>query len=255
MSFSVGSCEYYVDNALGAVRDKAQSVTDAYLREAERWASEQAAYLENLKKYLNREIVEEPDSPGPPPEAPGIGGDGYPTPADYNKAFGDGFLSYICDNVTVKFSWDGKGTEVSSGSTVSDPTFPGGFSVFGASGGGTLVGPGKDDASMIGAFLGNLSALVSDLVVLLPTVPGATSFLPVSVKFKAGAKLSADPSSHVDASNPSYEVILTGVCGDLVGSFKSNFLSETDCVHKVIAMVNIPGGFSGKVKMTSISFP
>jgi hypothetical protein len=255
MAFTVGSCEYYVDDAMGKVRDKAQSVTDNYRQEAEQWASQQEDYLRDLQKYLNGEISVEPVAPGPPPEVPGVGGDGYPSSADYNKAFGEGFLKYICENVVVGFSWDGKGTDVSSGSSVPDPTYPAGFSVSGSSGGGTLVGPGQNDVSMLNTFLGNLSALVSDLVVMLPVVSGATSFLPASVKFKAGAKLSANPASHVDHSNPTYEAILKGVCGELVQSFKANFMSETDAVHFVIPMANVPAGFSGKVKMTSLSFP
>jgi hypothetical protein len=254
MAFTPGTCAYYVDEALGKVRERSQNVTDGYASEAEQWALDQEKYLEDLKKYLDGEIAEEPESPGPPPDVPGIGGGGYPTAADYSKAFGDGFLSYVCDKVTVMFSWDGKGTDVSSGSTVSDPSFPAGFSVSTASGGGTLVGPGQDDASMIGTFLGNLSALASDLVVTLPATPGVMAFTPATVTFKAGAKLSADPSSHVDSSNPSYEAILKGVCTELVNSFKSNFLSDTSCIHRVIPMVNIPAGFLGTVKMVSISF-
>jgi hypothetical protein len=255
MAFIPGSCAFVVDESMAKIRQKTQEVVDDYVTEADKWASDQEKYLEDLQKYLNGVIKVEPESPGPPPEVPSV--DEYPSSADYNKAFGDGFLKFVCDNVVVQFAWDGTGTDTSSGSTVSDPSFPTGyFLVSGASGGGTLEGPGKNDPSMLNTFLNNLSLLVSDLEVTLPAVSGVTYFDPVTVKFKAGAKLSANPSKYADGDNPSYEGILTGVCADLIDSLKKNFPSDTGCVNYVTALLaNVPGGFSGTAAMSSISFP
>jgi hypothetical protein len=251
-------CAEAVDKALAVVRKKAQDVTDGYLDKVEQWGSKQEQYLEDLQKFLDGEIAVEPSSPGSPPDVPLA--EKYPTPADYSKAFGDGFLKYICENVTINFTWDGKGTDVSSGATVSDPTYLTGFSVSGAlggvAGGGTLIGPGESDVSLIDTFLGNLSSLASKLVVTLPSVPGVTTFLPPTVTFNTDAQLFADPAFHV-SSNPSYDEILLGVCTDLITSFKTslepNFESDTSCLHSVVAMPNVPAGFSGTVSMSSIS--
>jgi hypothetical protein len=253
MAFTPGSCAYSVDESLGKIRKKAQDVTDGYAEEADEWLVEQGKYLEDLQKYFDGEIGVEPSSPGSPPEVPSI--DKFPSPADYSKAFGDGFLKYVCDNVVVVFTWDGTGTDVSSGSTITDPLCATGFSVSGATGGGTLEGPGASDPSKINSFLGNLSSLVSDLEVMLPAVPGVSSFNIATVKFKANAKLSAEPSKHATGDSPSYEGILGAVCKELIDSFKANFLSDTDCVHFVTAMPNVSAGFSGTASMASISFP
>jgi hypothetical protein len=254
MAFTPGSCAYAVDQSLAKVRQEAQDVTDAYVAAADEWSVKQEKYLEDLQKYFDGAVSVEPESPGPPPEVPSA--DEYPSPADYNKAFGDGFIKCICDNVTVQFTWDGTGTDTSSGSTVSDPLSITGFLVSGASGGGTLEGPGKDDSSMIDTFLGNLSSLVSDLEVTLPAPPGVSYFDPVTVKFKENAKLSAVPSEYAQGDNPSYEGVLKGVCADLIKSFKTNFLSSTDCTNYVTALMgNVPAGFSGTAAMASISFP
>jgi hypothetical protein len=255
MAFTSGSCAYAVDEAIGKIRQKAQKVTDDYFLEADKWASDQEKYLEDLQKYFEGETEVEPESPGPPPKVPAV--DKFPSPEDYSEAFGDGFLKCICDNVMVQFTWDGTGTDVVSGSTLPDPSYPtGGFLVSGASGEGVLVGPGKNDPSMLNTFLGNLSSLVSGLKVTLPAVPGVTLFNPVTVKFKAGAKLSADPSQYAKGGNPSYEGVLKGVCADLIDSFKKNFASTTDGTNYVTALIaNVPAGFSGSVAMASISFP
>lgn len=255
MSLSGSGCATAVDKSLGVVRAKAQTVVDKYVLDCEEWAAEQERYLADLKEYLNGNALVEPESPGPPPAVPDPSD--FPTPGDYSKAFGEGFLKYICDNVSVKFSWSGTGVDSSSGSTISDPSFLTGFTVSGAAGGGVLAGPGKNDVSKIDTFLGNLSALASGLVVTLPLEPGKSVFIPSSVVFKAGAKLEADPSSHVDSDNPgntSYLGVLEGVCAELISSFKSNFKSQTSCVHMAQGTFpNVPAGFSGTATMDSIS--
>jgi hypothetical protein len=236
-----------VDASLKVVRDKAQKVVDDYNSACEEWAQEQEQFLADLQDYLDGKTDVEPESPGPPPALPEP--EDFPTPEDYSKAYGDGFLKYICDNAEVRFSWSGSGTDVSSGSAVSDPSFPTGFSVSGASGGGTLAWP-----SDAGTIWGKLSALASNLVVQLPA-DATAAFLPPTVVFKGEAQLEADPTSHVnsDPSKTSYLDVLEGVCTELIDSFKSNFKSETDCVHMVVALPNVSAGFSGKVKMSSIS--
>jgi hypothetical protein len=253
MALSGTGCKDAVDESLGVVRERARQVTESYLGEAEQWASNQETYLEDMKRYLAGELTVEPASPGPPPEVPSVGGGGYPSTEDYNKAFGDGFLKYVCDNVVVQFTWNGTGVDSSSGSTVPDPLSVSGFSVSGSNGGGVLAGPGPTDPSKINTFLGNLSVLAAGLVVTLPVGPSGAVFTPATVTFKVGALLSADPSAHVSPSGPSYGEILQGVCEDLISSFKKNFPSEFNCVHFVPTMANVPAGFSGTVSMSSIS--
>jgi hypothetical protein len=108
-----------------------------------------------------------------------------------------------------------------------------------------------------GTFFGKLAALAADLEVSLPLIPGKSVFTPLSVKFKAGAELDADPSSHVDSDDPdsnAYSTVLEGVCAELIASFKSNFKSETDCNHMALgSFPNVTDGFSGTLKMSSIS--
>jgi hypothetical protein len=229
------------------VRDKAQKVVDEYNQACEEWAGEQEQYLSDLQDYLDGKTSVEPESPGPPPALPDPSE--FPTPEDYGKAFGDGFLGYICENVSVQFSWSGSGTDAGSGSTITDPMTS--FSVSGASGAGTLVWPSES-----GTLFSKLSELASNLVVTLPMTPVVSVFSPPTVNFKPMAQLSADPSSHVgsDPSATSYKAVLAGVCGELVSSFQSNFKSETSCNRMAQgSFPNVPAGFSGTLTMSSIS--
>jgi hypothetical protein len=259
MSLNAQGCFDAVDGSLYAVRSKAQDMSDAYSEEFNSWVEDTNQYLSDLQDYLDGILDTMPEEVRSPPAAPAT--DEFPTPADYHKAFGDAFLKYICDNVEVEFSWDGEATSTSSGSTVYDSSYPDGFSVSGASGGGTLAGPTVDDSpNLLKKFLENLSSLVSGLEVTLPVVPGAQTFSPSKVKFASGAKLEAGDNLMLvtpkpSKDNPSYEATLLNLCDELVASFKANFKSSTSAQHVVTAQAPAlsEGFFSGNVEMVSIS--
>jgi hypothetical protein len=251
LALSGSACAAAVDKEFGLVRARAGEVSGAYKEAADAWAVRQEQYLKDLQDFIGGVIAVEPESPGPPPESPGV--DKFPSSLDYNKAFGDSFLRYVCENVVVDFDWDGRGVDVRNGRMVSDPVYPAGFSVLGASGGGVFSGPGPGDVSRSDVFLNELSTLVSALEVTLPAIPGATTFTPVVVNFEQGAKLESSFSPKPGGDEADYESTLLGLCEDLITSFKQNFKSVTGAVHKVASMPYVPSGFIGQASMSSIS--
>jgi hypothetical protein len=259
MALSASGCYDSINSELALIRDNAKKVSDDFNEELSLWIDSKNQYLKDLQDYLDGITDEEPEDVGPPPSAPDTGK--FPSPDDYTKAFGNGFLKYLCANVKVEFSWNGKASHISSGSTVLDTSYPNGFSVSGAGGGGDLKGPSMDDSpNFLEKFLNNLSALASGLEVTLPVTPGAKVFSPVKVKFASGAKLEAGDNLTLVTPKPSrekptYEDTLLNLCSELVASFKSNFKSSTNADHTVASMVSTvsEGVFSGEVVMVSIS--
>jgi hypothetical protein len=207
-----------------------------------------------------------PDRPVEPQEPDSFDDSQLHTREDYEKAWGDAFLEYICENIEVKLKWSGAtGVNVVSGNEVDDPTMNLIFQVMveGVSGGGTLTPPASGDPLPLRSKLSKLTSLVAGLLVTVPAEPLPTDvFTPPVISLKSqspefilsgGDNLKFVAQGYVDGE-PDFGETLRIFCAELIGSIKSGMGDKIQAHHVVAATTAVvPLGYTGTLEIVSIS--